>query len=196
VSKSERTRQFIIEKTAPVFNMYGFEGASLSVLQEATGLTKGSLYGNFRDKEEIAVAAFHYSMDTVRRFFNDRISRKTSAREKILAFITVYADFVFNPPIKGGCPLLNNAVEADDSHTTMRKLVSEDIDRTVAYIASLFDDGRKNGEFKKDIKSRELAFLVFSSIEGALMVSRVSRDDASMKAIVKYFKNLLDQISN
>ena len=56
-----------MEKTAPVFNMYGFDGATLSLLQEATGLTKGSLYGNFADKEEIAREAFGRSLRVVLR---------------------------------------------------------------------------------------------------------------------------------
>jgi TetR/AcrR family transcriptional repressor of nem operon len=40
LSKSERTKQFIIEKTAPVFNKKGFAGTSISDLTDATGLTK------------------------------------------------------------------------------------------------------------------------------------------------------------
>ena len=58
MSKAEKTRQFIIEKTAPIFNKKGFAGTSLSDMTEATGLTKGSIYGNFADKDEVAMAAF------------------------------------------------------------------------------------------------------------------------------------------
>jgi AcrR family transcriptional regulator len=43
VSKSERTKQYIIEKTAPVFNEKGYAGTSLTDLENATGLTKGSI---------------------------------------------------------------------------------------------------------------------------------------------------------
>ena len=57
MTKSERTRLFIVEKTAPLFNTKGFDGTTLSDLSEATGLTKGALYGNFADKDEIAVEA-------------------------------------------------------------------------------------------------------------------------------------------
>jgi AcrR family transcriptional regulator len=52
LSKAGRTRQFIIETTAPIFNTKGYEGTSMSTLTEATGLTKGSIYGNFENKEE------------------------------------------------------------------------------------------------------------------------------------------------
>jgi AcrR family transcriptional regulator len=62
MSKSERTKNYIIEKAAPIFNTKGFAGTSLSDLTEATGLTKGSIYGNFENKEEIAIQVFKYSI--------------------------------------------------------------------------------------------------------------------------------------
>jgi len=50
MKKSENTRKYIIEKVAPVFNKKGFTGTYLSDMEKATGLTKGSIYGNFKDK--------------------------------------------------------------------------------------------------------------------------------------------------
>jgi TetR/AcrR family transcriptional regulator, transcriptional repressor for nem operon len=195
MNKSERTRQYIIEKTAPVFNMRGFEGTTLSILQEVTGLTKGSLYGNFSDKEEIAREAFLYSMVKVREFVAAKLISQKSAKGKLTALAKFYADYVFDPPIQGGCPLLNHAVEADDHHVSLRKTVSDEISRTISVIASLLDEGKKNGEFRKDISSKDLANVFFASIEGAIMVSRVSQSDASMKAVVKHCKSILDSIS-
>ena len=57
-SRSEKTRQLIIETAAPIFNKKGYAGTSLSDLTQATGLTKGSIYGNFKNKDEVA-AIFH-----------------------------------------------------------------------------------------------------------------------------------------
>jgi TetR/AcrR family transcriptional repressor of nem operon len=61
VSKADRTRQFIIETTANIFNKKGYAGTSLSDLTLATGLTKGSIYGNFENKEDVALAVFDYN---------------------------------------------------------------------------------------------------------------------------------------
>jgi AcrR family transcriptional regulator len=40
MSKAEKTKQFIIEKTAPLFNTKGYNSTSLSDITQATGLTK------------------------------------------------------------------------------------------------------------------------------------------------------------
>jgi len=61
MSKAEKTKQFIIEKTAPVFNTKGYTSTSLSDITKSTGLTKGSIYGNFENKEEVALEAYRYN---------------------------------------------------------------------------------------------------------------------------------------
>ncbi len=53
LSKSEKTKAFIIEKAAPVFNTKGYAGTSLSDLTAATGLTKGAIYGHFENKDAV-----------------------------------------------------------------------------------------------------------------------------------------------
>lgn len=195
MKKSTRTRQHIISATAPVFNKQGFQGTSLSDLQKATGLTKGSLYGNFSDKEEIAKEAFYYAMRQTRAFVLERMNGKSTARGKLVALLSFYADHVFNPPIPGGCPLLNSAVEADDFNLPMKKAVAEEIAHTIRSIARLLEEGKRNGEFRTDFKAKELAIVFFTSVEGAIMVSRVSGSNLAMKIVVRHCKNLLDQIT-
>ncbi len=62
MSKAEETRAYIIEKTAHIFNKKGFEGTSLSDMTSATGLTKGSIYGNFANKDEVALEVFDFNL--------------------------------------------------------------------------------------------------------------------------------------
>lgn len=195
MTKADRTRQFIIETTAPLFNTKGFAGTSLNNLIEATGLTKGSLYGNFKDKEEISAAAFRYSMAKVREMVREELQDVVTFKKQLYALLDFYARYVFNPPVAGGCPLLNTAVEADDHHTSMRKVVTKEIISTIDFISGLIKKGIASGEFKKDVKSKELAYTFFCSIEGAIMISRVERSREPMDIVVKHCKQILEQIS-
>jgi len=195
MTKAERTRQLIIEKTAPLFNKKGFDGTSLSDLTQSTGLTKGALYGNFNDKEEIALEAFKYSIKKVKETVREKVDAENTYKKQLFALIDFYAEYVFNPPIPGGCPMLNMAVEADDYRTPMRKVVTKELMDTITFITSLLEGGIKAGEFKKDTKSNEIAYTIFCSVEGALMFARVERSDEPMKIIVRHCKNLVNQIS-
>jgi TetR/AcrR family transcriptional repressor of nem operon len=195
VTKAEQTRQFIIEKTSPLFNKKGFDGTSLSDLTEATGLTKGALYGNFRNKDEISTAAFRYSIDKVKKLVRSRVDAASTYKDQLIVLIEFYAEYVFDPPVPGGCPILNTAIEADDHRTSMRRVVTQEIMNTVSFISDRLEKGIKVGEFKKDSKPRELAYAFFCAIEGALMVARVERSREPMDIIVDHCKKLLDQIS-
>jgi AcrR family transcriptional regulator len=195
MGKATDTRQFIIGKTAPVFNTKGYNGTSLNDLTEATGLSKGSLYGNFDNKEEIAIAVFHYSMEKVRDTARLKMEKAKSSKDKLLALLDFYSQYVFSSPIPGGCPLMNNAVEADDQHVFMKKAVATEIKKTIDVIAGLLVKGKREGEFKNSINEKEIANLFFCSIEGAIIVSRVSSSDAAMKSVASFNRNLLKQIS-
>jgi TetR/AcrR family transcriptional regulator, transcriptional repressor for nem operon len=195
MTKSERTRQFIVEKTAPLFNTKGFDGTALSDLTEATGLTKGALYGNFQDKDEIAVEAFKYSVLRVKRMVKDHLLPGKSYKRQLELLLEFYAHYVFEPPVVGGCPLLNSAIEVDDHRTSMRKIVASELVATIDFIASLLTKGMKAKEFRKDIKPRQLAYTFFCSVEGALMFSRVEQSNEPMSIIVKHCKKILNDIS-
>ena len=193
--KAERTRQLIIEKTAPLFNVKGFEGTSLSDIEKATGLTKGSIYGNFSDKEEIAAEAFKYSMKKVKGMIRTTVEEKPTYKKQLEALVDFFASYVFNPPVAGGCPLLNTATEADDHRLVMRRVVVKELTGTIDFISSLLEKGIKAGEFKKDCKPRELAYSFFCAVEGAVIFSRVERSREPMDIIVRHCKSILDKIS-
>src|ERR1700755_3157815 len=107
MSKADRTRQFIIEKTAPLFNTKGYAGTSLTDMIEATGLTKGSIYGNFAGKDEVALAAFDNNTQKVTNIIGAEMDKQAPCRDRLLVYIDVYDNFLKYPFPVGGCPILN-----------------------------------------------------------------------------------------
>lgn len=195
LSKSEKTKQFILTKTAPLFNTKGFEGTSMADLTSTTGLTKGALYGNFYNKEDLAMEAFKYAVKKVKDLVKTRVDGETTYKKQLRAMLDFFAEYVFHPPVPGGCPLLNTAVQADDQLPGMRRIVIKELMSTVMFIYNLINKGIKAGEFRKDVNARELAYTIFCSVEGAIMFSRVERSEEPMKIIVKHCKKLLNEIS-
>jgi len=193
--KGERTREFIRERAAPVFNKQGFAGTSLGDLTEATGLTKGALYGNFKDKEGIALEAFAYSMQQIRVIMRSRVDPLPTNKQKLVALLEFFGEYVMHPPIPGGCPMLNYGVEADDRQRLMKKSVAREMQSTIAFIQRCLDQGIASGEFKTSIDAPVVAQVIFCAIEGAIVVSRVKGSPAPMAAVVEYCKSILDQLT-
>jgi TetR/AcrR family transcriptional regulator, transcriptional repressor for nem operon len=194
--KAVRTRQYILEKAAAVFNKKGFDGTSLADLEAETGLSKGALYGNFRDKETLAAQAFAHSTARIKHLMLEELKGISSHRGKLFALLDFFARYADRPPIAGGCPLMNLAVEADDNRISMRPVVAGEINRMVRFIDALIRKGIRSGEFKKDTDHRALAYTFFCALEGAIMFSRVERSREPMHIIVDHCKTKLDQITN
>jgi len=174
MNKAEKTRQFIIEKTAPIFNMKGYAGTSLSDMTEATGLTKGSIYGNFSNKDEVAMAAFDHNVKKVQQIINSEMSKHSSAKDKLLVHVHVYENFLKFPFPEGGCPILNTAIEADDTHPQLRKKVAEVIISWKNKLAGIIQKGIDDKEFHTPIDPEQVAISIIAMIEGGIMIAKVT----------------------
>jgi len=185
--KSERTRLFIIEKAAPVFNKKGFYGTSLLDITEVTGLTKGSIYGNFQDKEELAVAVFDYNSRQILQQIKPLALSDFSARDKMLAITGFYRKHLYEPELSGGCPFLNTATESDDTHPVLRDITMRSFDYIRRSFIYIIDQGKINGEFLQHIDTEHYATVFLALIEGGIMQTKLYNKS-------KYLLNCLLQI--
>ena len=191
MSKSERTRQFIIEQSAGVINKRGVSGTSISDLMEVTKLAKGGIYGNFESKEEICLEAFNYLAGSVGKGLDNAMAGKTTAKEKLFALLDHYQQRVVTSDI-GGCPLLNFGVEADDTNPAIRQHVAKAIKRSQQRIEKVVEQGKSDGEFNKKVDAPLFALKMFAMIEGAMFTSRVMGNQVPMKTIVDLLKNEME----
>ena len=194
LSKSERTRLYIIEKTAPVFNEKGFAGTSMSDLTEATGLTKGSIYGNFENKDEVALAAFDYNFKKVTAYIKDRILAKQNAVERLLVYPETYASFLKIPFLKAGCPILNTSTEADDTHPALKEKAAEALRFWKKSIENQIKRGIERGEIKPQTDPTTIAVVVMSLIEGAVMQAKVTGRSTELKIAMNFLVQLLEDL--
>ena len=116
MSNLEQTRDFVIEKTAPIFNSKGYAGTSLTDMTTAICLTKGSIYSNFNNKDEVVLAAFDYKLAKVNSILQSELQKHSTAREKLRAYVKVYQNFSSYPFPADGCPVLNIATDLDYTH--------------------------------------------------------------------------------
>lgn len=194
MTKAERTRQFIIEKTAPIFNKNGYAGTSINDLTEATGLTRGSIYGNFENKDAVALAAFDYNYSLVSAAVAARIKERTGAIDKLKAYTSVFAELYTLPVLEYGCPVLNTATECDDTHAALRDKVKGAISQWYGGIESIIKKGQEHKEIKKSVNSREFAGAFIALIEGGVMLAKVTGKSEGLEAALKQARKMITEI--
>jgi TetR/AcrR family transcriptional regulator, transcriptional repressor for nem operon len=193
MGKAERTREFIIEKTAPIFNRKGYAGTSMTDLTDTTGLTKGSIYGNFENKDEVALAAFDHNLLRMIGEVRSLQSAGSSALDKLRAFIRVYREGLSKPSLSAGCPIVNAGVDADDTHPQLQKKVSDALASWHRSISAIMHQGIRAGEIKENTDVAAFASLMIAMIEGGITVSKISGDMSYLTQSLDHLERLIER---
>ncbi|MBI3683566.1 MAG: TetR/AcrR family transcriptional regulator [Acidobacteria bacterium] len=192
--KGDQTRQRILRKAARLFNERGYSGASMNDILRATGLQKGGLYNHFASKEDLAVEAFEYSVRRVSERVQSWLVGKNTAPERLHALIGGFLEYAQDPPVPGGCPLMNTAIENDDSNARLRERARLAMEQFLGGIAAIVKGGIKRGELRADADPAQAAMVLLATFEGALMLSRLNRDGKPMQQAAEFMRRYVDEL--
>lgn len=187
--KGDNTRQFIIEKSAELFKVNGYNGCSLSDIMKATQLKKGGIYNHFNNKDEIALEAFEYSLKRVIKRFRAKLDHDKTSTQKLFSIIEVMCEMVDD----GGCPVYNAAVDSLDTHPLLQKHAKKGMDTLKDYIEIKIKEGKENGEFKPDADSVEISSILMVTLEGALIMSRIQKNKKHLNIAVNFLHKYLNE---
>jgi len=194
MSKAEKTKAFIIEQTAALFNTKGVAGTAISDIMEVTKMAKGSLYVHFENKEELSYCAVDYNL----KLFVERTSAAAgkfeTAKGKFFGLLDYLSD-PLNPPVKGGCPMMNFGMEADDTSPVIREKVSRVVCEVMEGMEEILAQGVIDGEFKKEWDYKEFATKAYAMIEGGILIARTTLDISKMQVLIRMLKKEIEENS-
>ncbi|UJH67580.1 TetR/AcrR family transcriptional regulator [Allomuricauda sp. SCSIO 65647] len=192
-TKAERTTAYIIETVAPIFNKFGYVGTSMSDLTEATGLTKGAIYGNFENKEALALSAFEYNRNQLLETIDEKLSVEGSSMKKVFSLISFYRQYdVFALPM-GGCPILNVGVDAQHNNKLLIAAVVETIKEIEGKIALVLENGVNSRELHLPVTPLQFAKQLYTMLQGAVAMSTMTRDRKYLMNTCAYLEQLVMQ---
>jgi TetR/AcrR family transcriptional repressor of nem operon len=192
-TKGERTRQNIVATTASLFNTRGFEGTSLTDLMTATGLKKGGIYRHFGSKEELAAEAFDYAWNAA------RAAREPNIDEHVdpVGWLRAHIDNLVTrrPAIAGGCPILNTAIEADDGNQVLRTRVARALRAWISRVEKVLVLAVRQGTLRAGVDPGAVATVIVSTLEGALMISRLEKNGEALRNAQVHLNRYLDSLA-
>jgi TetR/AcrR family transcriptional repressor of nem operon len=185
LSKSERTKIFIIEKSAPIFNKKGYAATTMTDILKATGLAKGGIYGNFTSKDEIALEAFEYSLNKLKDELRVKIKQEKTSVDKLNAILDFFHNYSVSPHTEGGCPILNTAIDSDDSIPFLKERALKGLKELQNSYTHIIEQGIKYGEFKSTLNPSEEAELILATIEGGIMMSKLNDNPETLNRLLE-----------
>lgn len=192
VGKGDITRERIVAAAAPLFNQKGFAGCSMQDIMAATGLEKGGLYRHFSSKEELAAEAFRFAHARSARTRTDDLDPSLSPLDRLRAAITRFVEY--QSALPGGCPVMNTAIDADDSNAALRELALEAFTNWRRRLAAIVREGMRAGQICSEIEPRQVANTVVATLEGALMLSRLEGTRTPLRDAAISLNTLLNSL--
>jgi len=149
-------------------------------ITSATGLTKGAIYGNFKNKEELAIAAFNKNVNDLLVSIALHQKKGNTPLQKLLLIPDFYKNYYEYSQQLGGCPILNVGVDATNQETELIINVRNVIEKTQSNIAKLVEMGKSAGEINQNIQTLDFAKKLYSRIQGAVFMMYVMNDSNYM----------------
>ena len=176
-TKGERTRKKLVDATAALLRRQGYHATGLSDIVAESGAPRGSLYFHFPGgKDELARAALLASSAEWRARIDAATRDAPDLGAAIDATVTLLADDLESSGWDNGCPVA--AVALESTSELVRATVEEHFASWLDVVA-----GRLAASGVAPAPARQLATVVMSAFEGALLLARVKRSRAPLVAI-------------
>jgi len=195
VRNAEITKTTLLEESGKLFNVKGYKATSISDITTKTGLTKGAIYRHFENKAELEKATLTYLINGMMIKLRQQIKKKNDAPSKLNALLDYFAAYTSKPPVHGGCPLINAAVEADHANPELKKVVNRSVLLLHNSIKHILTNGVKYNQLDSTIDKEQLASFIFSALEGGIILSQVTGRKKHLQGVVDELRHRIQEIT-
>jgi len=189
--RTHGTRERILDVGLDLVQRRGINGMSFQDLSDAVGIRKASVHHHFASKTDMVAAL----LDRYRTHFGREIrpilgSRKPAAA-KLKTYFGLFADTLEQPGNDKGCLCGMLAAELLSLEAENVEQVRGFFRENYRFIEQILNEGRSDASLAFAGDTAAMARLVFSSLEGALLVARCDGGPRSMKATLQSLLGLL-----
>ena len=186
MGKGATTRSRILDEAMRLASREGLEGLTIGRLAKALSLSKSGLFVHFGSKEALQIAVLEHTLERFSEFVRPALQAAPAGPDHLRAIFTGWLDWIDNPDLPGGCPVLGASFELDDREGAPRDyLVARQV-RTQARLAEAFRAVAAAG-----VDVEQLVFELRAITLAYHYASRVMRDPRAREKARTAFEGLL-----
>ena len=164
--RSARSRSALLESAARGLSRYGYGNLVLEDVAREAGYTRGALYHQFKDKEDLALAVVEWAQETWRREVGEPAARESDPVAALLAMARGHAVLCRRDVARVRMAL---KVEFSDHDHPVGRELERASEGLVKLNARLVNAGRRNGSIPPGPPARAVAQALMGAIEGAVI---------------------------
>ena len=192
--KAEKpTRDHIVTAASRLMALRGYRATSLDDVLRESGVGKGNFYYYFRSKEELGYAI----LERVVQGFVERVLEPcfsdsgAKPLDKVRCFLDRLLETQRQRNCVGGCPMGNLASELSDMHEGFRRRLAEIFTVWRERMTETLREAQADGSLKPECDPASLAHFLVAALEGAILLTKVTKDIQIMETCVGELKSHL-----
>ncbi|MBI5592639.1 MAG: TetR/AcrR family transcriptional regulator [Deltaproteobacteria bacterium] len=194
-TKGLRTRQEIVGASLQLFSVKGYFNTSISDILQATGLTKGGLYGHFGSKDDIWHATYEEAVKIWKkivlrdaRSISDPIIRIQKTLENDLEV------YLGGNVFEGGCFFLNMLVELSGQSNSKSSQIMDGMLGFSQLLRKWLIEADEKQMLKSDVKIDEISNFILIALCGCAALYTASKNIIFVKTTVNQCINYIEEM--
>ncbi len=192
MQKGEETKERIIDASLELLHRRGYYDTSINDIIDNSGIKKGSLYFHYKSKDALIIEVLNEALERYEKQINEGVKHAT-ASDQIIDMIDAITGYHMKGDISKGCLFGNMALEIGHDGSDISVLVESIFKRWENQFISLLTQAEKKGEIKLKEPVEVLARMLLASIEGGVLLSKISGDTESLKGCMQFLKAMINE---
>ncbi|MBN2297743.1 MAG: TetR/AcrR family transcriptional regulator [Deltaproteobacteria bacterium] len=191
LTKGEKTRAKILRSAMTLINTRGYTNTSINDIIESSGVQKGNLYFHFSSKDDLCLALVEEAKKEYLAYLKGSMKS-----EDPLGKIGNILDAILLRHRKmnfiGGCIFGNMALEMTDINSRFSAVIKEVFNEWEELLAVLLQEAQGSGDLDEKIDPVSLARFIVASMEGAIMMAKVSKEEDDMVNCMDMIRRIIN----
>jgi AcrR family transcriptional regulator len=191
----EEKRAAILQAASQVFARKGYATAALEEVARKAGLAKGTLYLYFKDKEALYLQTVLHVLESLQADLLQQVERQPQGVQKLRAFASCQLAFFARnrDTLRLFADLFTPGLA--NLHKRLIGPMLEKHALLIAYLSRLVDEGKRQGEIRRDLESQHIALGFLGMVNQASQsLSRMGLAERALESPAEDSERVADTI--
>ncbi|MDX3852334.1 TetR/AcrR family transcriptional regulator [Streptomyces sp. AK02-01A] len=191
-----RSREFdteaAVEAAMSAFRRKGYEGTSVQDLVDATGVGRGSLYGAFKSKDGLYLAAVDRYRELYAQPLIEILRGGAPARELIREILVDLVDEIVRDGSRQACLIVSAATERVPHDPQVARRIRSTTGSLEDALTDVIAEAQESGQLTGTRDARDLARFLVTTLQGLRVMGSINPDRRSLMSAVEVALSCLD----
>lgn len=185
--KKSDTKTEILRIARNYLQNLGYHSLSFQMIADELGIRKPSLYHHFPSKEDLGLAVIQQYAAWFERWIEK--VKDEEPQKKLHKYFEIFEEFSADDAKL--CPIGALSIDINSLPTPMRKALKDLCELHLSWLKQVLKENIRDKKIKTSLDLTALTDMVMSTLQGALVISRVKQERKSFALIRKNLESLL-----